>query len=228
MATEDSRSPPQIEAIYTALVNVRNAELSVYYTRYNILAVINFGLIAAVLATAQDSRFLSPLPLWIVLGGAALSLVWLGFAVVGKRLFTERWEGYLQRYETEILARQGLQGDLQMFTHVAGEERRLDCWKRNWRNLNILTRFVPLMAFVAWMIIGWTAWFVEPLDSRMSRLEADVATLQQSLASLKKINGGLDAMESDIREILKRLAGHAMPGIEQVPPQPAKKAGQPP
>ncbi len=227
MATEDSTLPPQIEAIYTALVNVRNTELSVYYTRYNILAVINFGLIAAVLATRQDSAFLSPLPLWVVLGGAGLSLVWLGFAVVGKRLFTQRWEGYLRRYETEILSRQGLPANLQMFTHIQAEEQRLDLWRRNWCNLNILSRLVPLMAFAAWMMVGWSAWFMEPLDSRVSRLEARVATLQQSQASSKDIKGRLDAIEGEIRDILRQLPRPAATGVQQAQPQQAEKTRQP-
>lgn len=221
-------TPPNgIEANYTALVNVRNTELSVYYARYNIQAVINFGLIAAVLATRQDSRFLSPLPLWIVLGGCALSLVWLGFAVVGKRLFAERWEGYLRRYESEILARQGLHADLQMFTHVAAAQQRLGLWSRNWNNLNVLTRAVPLMAFAAWVVIAWSAWFVEPLDRRVSRLEAGIAVIQQSQGSPKEINDRLDIIESELRDILKLLPRPAATGFEQVQPHPGKKPSQP-
>ena len=77
------------------------------------------------LATRADSRFLSPRPWWIVGGGIFLSLIWLGFAVTGKRLFTKRWEGYLRRYESNILAQQGFAEDLRMFTDVESVERSL-------------------------------------------------------------------------------------------------------
>jgi hypothetical protein len=230
---EDLAMPEQqpiswkIDAIYTALVNVRNTELSVYYARYNILAVINIGLIAAVLATRHDSRFLSPLPCWIVLGGCALSLVWLGFAALGKRLFTERWEVYLRRFEREILDRQGLQPELQLFTHVESTEQKLSWWKRHWENLNVLTLLVPLMAFAAWIIISWTAYFAEPLDSRVSRLEASTARLQQTQQVPKEVLDRFETIENEIHEILKLLPHPATDGEEQAQPQSPSALGQP-
>ncbi len=148
---------PKIEGIYTALVNVRNTELSVYYARYNIQAVINFGLIAAVLAAREDSKFLTPLPLWIVLGGLALSMLWLCFVIWGKRLFTRRWESYLREYEIDILAHQCLKNGLLMFTDVKDKEEKLRQPRRYWDNLTILNVLVPLMASAAWMIIGYLA-----------------------------------------------------------------------
>lgn len=220
MASDDSAR----EGIYNALVSVRNTELSVYYTRYNIQAVINFGLIAAVLASRQDSMFLSPLSYWVIIGGVALSLIWLGFAVVGKRLFTERWEKYIRQYERDVLAPQK---SLQMFTQVEEMERNLDPWKRNWKNLNVLTRSVPIIAVAAWILIAWSSLYLEPLEGRLSRLETAIAKLQKSPEISNEITRRLDDIAEQLREILKQLPSPSTTSVPQVKSEPTQKPGPP-
>ena len=81
----------QREHLYIALVNVRNTELSVYWTRYNIMAVINLGILAAVLSSRMDSLVIQVLPC-VAAGGILLGAIWFAIAVKGKQLFTQRWE----------------------------------------------------------------------------------------------------------------------------------------
>ncbi|HWR83482.1 MAG TPA: hypothetical protein VN285_09270 [Candidatus Deferrimicrobium sp.] len=193
----DSSSAP--EALYTAFANVRNAELSVYWTRYNIQAVINLGLIAAVLGTRADSVFMSPLPAWVVLAGVMLSLIWLGFTILGKCLFTDRWETYLRNYEAKFLTH--LPDDLRMFTDVRRREDGLGWWKKHWGNLNILTRSVPILALVGWLLIVWSSWDAKPLDARISRLEAEVVTLRASVGVSEDVTRRLNEISAEIIEV---------------------------
>ncbi len=47
--------PISREHQYTAFINVRNTEISVYWTRYNIQAFLNLGLLVAALSAKPDS-----------------------------------------------------------------------------------------------------------------------------------------------------------------------------
>lgn len=101
------RTPEAREDLYTALVNIRNTEVSAYWTRYNIQAVLNAAVFAGGLAALKEPN---PLPdiilLWLSAGGVILAALWLWFAVLGKRLFVDGWEEWIAEYEERWLAAQ--------------------------------------------------------------------------------------------------------------------------
>ncbi|MBI2359674.1 MAG: hypothetical protein HYV04_12370, partial [Deltaproteobacteria bacterium] len=92
------------EGLYTALINIRNTEVQVYWTRYNIQSALNAVVLAGGLAALKGPN---PLPdivlLPLSLGGFVMSCVWLWFAVLGKRLFVEGWEEWIAEYEERWL-----------------------------------------------------------------------------------------------------------------------------
>ena len=79
---------------YESLVAVRNAELTTYWTRYNVQVVLNGGLLVAAFANGSDGR-LANLPMWSVsLGGIALAIVWFVMLLQARLRFidgTSNW-----------------------------------------------------------------------------------------------------------------------------------------
>lgn len=94
----------QREQLYLALVNIRNTELAAFWTRYNIQAVLNTGMIAVGLAALKGpDRLPVAVLLAISVGGATLAVFWLLFAILGKPLFVEGWEEWIAEYEENWL-----------------------------------------------------------------------------------------------------------------------------
>lgn len=97
---------PQREQLYTALVNIRNTELTVYMHRYNIQSVLNTGFIGIAVTAHVRPESTWPavfLPLALSLAGIVLGLIWLGFEVQGKKMFVAGWDQWIAEYERNWL-----------------------------------------------------------------------------------------------------------------------------
>ena len=104
------------DQFYASLVNVRNTELSVYWTRYNILAAVNLALLAFALASDSTS-FMYNFPLWIMSGGIIFAFIWLFITITGKQLITNRWDKHIRDYEKAFNDK-----NQKLFTNVNTEE----------------------------------------------------------------------------------------------------------
>ena len=146
----DDSMPPEAlrrEALYTALVDVRNTELAVYWTRYNIQSAINFGLLAAVLASNSDS-FIRKYIEFTAPAGFLLALIWLLFLVKGKQLLTGRWERHIRNYEKNTP-----EVKYRLFCEIENEKGIKTKWRTMWDNLDVLSRGLPILCMVSWIVI---------------------------------------------------------------------------
>jgi hypothetical protein len=135
------------EALYSALVSIRNAELTAYWTRYNIQSAINFGLLAAALASSENS-FIGKHMVYAAIAGLILTLIWIVFVVKGKKLLTGRWERHIRTYEKNTH-----EVKYKLFCEVKKEEDSKGNLRRAWDNLDVLARCLPTLCIVAWIII---------------------------------------------------------------------------
>ncbi|MDP2157987.1 MAG: hypothetical protein Q8K68_09795 [Nitrospirota bacterium] len=135
------------EALYSALVSIRNVELTAYWTRYNIQSAINFGLLAATLASSEDS-FIGKHITYAAIAGLILTLIWLTFVVKGKELLTGRWERHIRTYEENTH-----EVKYKLFCEVKKEEDIKSNLLRAWDNLDVLARGLPILCLVAWVNI---------------------------------------------------------------------------
>lgn len=135
------------EPLYSALVSIRNVELTAYWTRYNIQSAINFGLLAATLASSGDS-FIGKHITYAAIAGLILTLIWLTFVVKGKKLLTERWERHIRTYEENTH-----EVKYKLFCEVKKEEDIKSNLLREWDNLDVPARGLPLLCLVAWVNI---------------------------------------------------------------------------
>lgn len=133
---------------YPSFVNVRNTELTVHWTRYNILAAVNLALLAVALS-AEPFSLIRQFPIWIMIGGIVLAVIWLLITIKGKQLFTKRWEKHIRNYERRFDDQ-----CIQLFTKVKKEEKEKIWLKRNWDNINFFAWSLPVICMVAWIIIG--------------------------------------------------------------------------
>jgi len=87
----ESPAPPQTplptnttsSELYTALLNLRNAELAALWSRFNIHLAINIGLLFAVLTARSDSGIVHLHKLPYVFGLVA-TIIWLASELVGR------------------------------------------------------------------------------------------------------------------------------------------------
>jgi hypothetical protein len=138
------------EALYTALVNVRNTELTVYWTRFNIQSAINLVLLAAALSSKSDS-FVGKHMWFAAIAGIILAIIWLLFIVKGKQLLEDRWEPHIRKYEENTP-----QVQYKLFCEIQKEKERVrKCNKLRprWDNLDYLSRSLPILCIAAWFII---------------------------------------------------------------------------
>jgi len=142
-----SSNPRQQEFLYAPLVDLRNTELSIYWTRYNILSAVNFGLLAVVLSASDDS-FVPTMRTLVSLGGVLIAVIWLLFTVKGKQLLKNRWDQNISIYENKCIDNP----DLRLFSRVLENESKKKWLRKNWDNLNILARSLPALCIVAWII----------------------------------------------------------------------------
>jgi hypothetical protein len=185
------------EPQYTALINVRNTELAAYWTRYNIQAVLNFGLLAAALSSKSDSlinRHIFP----VAIVGLLLSTIWLLMTIWSKKLITQQWDKYIRQYENKY------PNELfQLFVSVEVEENKKEFWNgltKHWKNLNILTRVVPLILMVVWLVIIYASTCNPSLLK--SQEEITVKSEIQNLSiKIDEFNSALDHLKGEISEI---------------------------
>lgn len=83
--------------LYTALIRLRNQELATHWARYNVMAVANLGLLAAV----HTSSVAPVVSFGFCIFGLVLGIAWLRITIYGKRMLTGRWEGYLIAFEDD-------------------------------------------------------------------------------------------------------------------------------
>ena len=156
----------QREPIYTALVNIRNTELSVYSTRYNVLAALNTGFFAVVLTTFSKGGLAHPRALLLVSAslGILFAAIWLGVAVHAKRLVADAWDQWIAEYETKYFrasfslfsdfnkrdAHSPIHPRKEKSSWVSRIEAHLPrwCW---WSNLNFPERLLPTLFILAWL-----------------------------------------------------------------------------
>ena len=179
----------QREHQYTALVNVRNTELSAYWMRYNIQAVINLGLVAACISSKPDSIIGKHL-FWVSLCGILLAFIWLFFAIKSKQLFTDRWERYIKKYEEDFLPEKH-----RLFTNVCIEEEQKTFLKKHWDNLNILAWSVPVFLIIIWAFIL----FFPPYSVQKY---SDVLELKSKMGELSSEN---NKIKSEIKQLESQL-----------------------
>ncbi len=158
----------QREPIYVALANIRNTELSVYSTRYNVLAALNTGFFAVVLTTVAKSGTTPPLKLSAMAAflGICFGLVWLGVTVQAKRLVADAWDQWLADYENMYFRenfslfsdfnKRGAHSPIHPSKEISGRISRLLArlprWC-GWSNLNFLERSLPFLFTVVWLFI---------------------------------------------------------------------------
>ncbi|HXM96693.1 MAG TPA: hypothetical protein VOA64_20940 [Candidatus Dormibacteraeota bacterium] len=161
----------QREHLYSALAAFRNTELTVYATRYNVQAAINTGAAAGGLAAAKGPAPASTSILVAIgCGGIVLAVIWLGFAVLGKKLFVDGWDHWIFKYETKWLK---AHNDLLFAVLHEREARspihpeklkpnrvslflmdRIPKSLQEWfavSNLNLLERILPLLFVLFWL-----------------------------------------------------------------------------
>jgi hypothetical protein len=161
----------QREPLYAALASTRNTELSVYSTRYNVQAALNSGFaavfLAAVMRTDPISLRAAELLAWI---GIVLGLIWLGFAVQGKKMFVDGWDQWMAEYESKSLRTQGhslfsgfnergalspihpskaTSGRMRLLLKHLVRESIRRCFA--WENLNLLERGLPILFVLCWI-----------------------------------------------------------------------------
>jgi len=163
------------DQFYTSLVNVRNTELSVYWTRYNILAAVNLALLAIALASDSTS-FMYNFPIWIMLGGIILAFIWLLITIKGKQLITNRWEEHIRDYEKAFKDK-----NQKLFTNVNTAENVKCFLKKHYDNLNIPARAVPIICIVGWLIIGFYFWPTTTKDAKHIKLEMALEKIENSI-----------------------------------------------
>lgn len=107
-----------VAAVYYSLVTVRNQELATHWSRFNVLALLNVGLMAAILTR--------PLKCWqsaaLCMLGAVLAMIWLRITRDGKRMLTCRWERYIIDFEQRLSPDSRIP---KMFTEIALLEGRI-------------------------------------------------------------------------------------------------------
>ena len=145
----DSKSSEEVkyEFLYSALVELRNTELNVYWARYNILSAINFAMLAVSLSAAENSIVANAARLLVSLAGLLLSVIWLLITIKGKQLLIYRWDRNIAIYEEKFIN----VPDLKLFTRVLNMES--PGWlRRNWDNINILAWSLPVLCCMAWIL----------------------------------------------------------------------------
>ena len=93
---------PRLQVVqrYQQILAVRNVELQVLWNRYNILAVLNAGLLLGAFGQSPQS-FWAIGPRWLLPSlGVLLCALWLYTAVYGG-LWLRRWETELRTYEVQ-------------------------------------------------------------------------------------------------------------------------------
>ena len=132
-----------LETVYSNAINVRNTELSAYWTRYNIQAVLNLGLLAVVISDKIGSNCISKYIAGVCL---ILTIIWIVFILISKCFLIPRWQKYIMNLEKEFPV------PLRFFTIIEKSEGR-NSIKKHILNLNIPALAIPILCFIVWIWI---------------------------------------------------------------------------
>lgn len=133
---------------YESLIAVRNAELTTYWTRYNLQVGLNGGLLVAAFASESGKR-IAEIPIgWVSLGGATLAIIWLVMIQLGKASI-HRWDEQLQLFEKQL----GKEEVFPLFTNIIDSGVALD----SWRNMTNIAAAVPVLCAIAWVALWISA-----------------------------------------------------------------------
>ncbi|MFX0139538.1 MAG: hypothetical protein ACFFDN_38205 [Candidatus Hodarchaeota archaeon] len=146
------------EPFYSDIVNIRNTELTVYWTRYNIQAAINIGLLAVTIS-ANPGSYISQFRVQVSILGILISCIWIGFIVLSKKLI-HMWEEYIIKYENEYLYDKIPMKPIKVFTDVY-EKNRLNKTNKSiiswiiirWKFLDIFASGIPIICILTWLFI---------------------------------------------------------------------------
>lgn len=181
-----TKNPISREHQYAALINVRNTELAAYWVRYNIQAVLNFGLLIAALSAKFDS-LIAQYMLCASIVGLCLSLIWLLMTIWSKQLITKRWDEYIRQYERKYSDEL-----FQLFVSVEDKENKEGFWnklKKHWNNLNILARIVPAILIIIWLFLGIKTFVNGPPSVKSQKtiiIELELENLNSEIKHLKE------------------------------------------
>jgi len=209
MSTE---TPIHREHQYTAIINVRNTELAAYWTRYNIQAVLNVGLLAAIISAKSDSIIVRH-QIIAVVGGLILSFIWLLFAIKGKHLITKRWDKHIREYEKEVLP-----GNYNLFEKVEAEEEAKKGLHKHWDNLNILARVIPILLMVGWLLIGFDAYRHPPIQQREQNILELNNNVKELISERDRINLEIDQLKTQVKDFKSDLQRLSILGKEKTNP----------
>ncbi|MBN2267757.1 MAG: hypothetical protein JW725_05480 [Candidatus Babeliaceae bacterium] len=194
--------PISREHQYTGLINVRNAELAAYWTRYNIQAVLNLGLLVAAVSAKPDS-FIGQYIFYASIVGFCLALIWLFMTIWSKRLIAKRWDKYIRRYErcySEEL--------FPLFTLVEAKENKkgfCNKLKKHWNNLNILARAVPLILIVLWLILGINAFMFPPSPLKSQEVITPESEMKRLSITNDKLSSEIERLKNEVSDIRKQI-----------------------
>jgi len=134
------------EGQYAALVSLRNTEISVYWTRYNIQSAINCVVLAAALASRSDSYIKVNMPFFSMIG-ILMTIIWIIFIIMGKMMLFDLWESNLINYEKITT---GIK--YKLFYQIHGTENT-GSLRRIFNKITILALTLPLLCMGAWVYI---------------------------------------------------------------------------
>jgi hypothetical protein len=197
-----SEGPISREHQYTAFINVRNAELAAYWTRYNIQAVLNLGLLFAALS-AEPHSVIGQHMFTISIGGFCLAVIWLFMTIWSKRLITKRWDKNIRRYERSYSKEL-----FPLFTLVEAKENKkgfCNKLKKHWNNLNILARVVPSILIVVWLILGISAFICPPSPINPQEMITLKSEIQRLSITKDKLSSEIEQLKNEVSDIRKKI-----------------------
>lgn len=191
--------PISREQQYTAFINVRNTEVAVYWTRYNIQTFLNLGLLVAALSAKPDSLIVQHM-FCTSIGGFCLAVIWLFMTIWSKRLITKRWDEYIRQYEEHYCEEL-----LPLFTLVEAEENKKGFWKKHWNNLNILARIVPVILIIVWLILGINTFIGTPAPLKSQEMIALKSEMQKLSIKNDKLSSEIEHLKGEIRDLRSKV-----------------------
>jgi len=142
-------------SLYGAFVDVRNTELTAYWTRYNIQLALNVAVLGLGFAKGND------IPSFIIIGGMCLIPIWMLFIILSKRIISYGWERYILECEGNFPE------EFKMFEKVRKGEG-----SSNFYNLNFIAISIPILFALGWHYLlflklgyAWLTWNISNIFS---------------------------------------------------------------
>jgi len=203
VAQQDNNDPERIYShpnygnVYSALVQIRNTELTIYLTRYNILGAMVFVLVAAALNSKTDT--LSNL-YWDMLCyvGFVLASIWLFVAFTGRGIVID-WQNRIADIEEDPKK-------WKAFTSW-GRSPRVPFYKKLVNHLIIpsfkqpytyVALILPLIAIIIWSILFYkpnrksedmhVQQQIDEINKRITVIEANNGNNKKATEKLSRMN----------------------------------------